>query len=291
MLPMKNVIKLLTLLLVSTLSNNSFAIEVVPCSDAECVNYFKEYKRYARAGHADAMATLGELYYKGYGVDKNLNLALKQFRRAAKYNSIIGQSKAGLLYLSEPAIQDKEEGIKYLKMAARNNHGDSAALLGMIHFSADYGYYDLAQADKWFSKAVSTSSKQARKIIETVSQSKDFTAENFPILSQMITPLLAVNNSKSPSLRAPLTTSSADNQNNNHKISWPNDGMEVITVSAPSLEDMFDGELNGLKNKYPDKYKTATGSRLLGRGCEQTLTCGDFSKEKWNYLKTVDFKG
>jgi len=288
---MENIFKLLALLLVLTLSNSSLAVEVIPCSDAECVSYFKEYKRYARAGHADAMATLGELYYKGYGVDKNVNLALKQFRRAAKYNSIIGQSKAGLLYLSEPAIQDKDEGIKYLKMAARNNHGDSAALLGMIYFSINYGHYDLAQADKWFSKAVSSSSKQAREIIETVSQSKYFSPENFPVLSQMITPLLAVNNSQSPSFQSPSTTSIAINKNNTHKISWPNDGMEVITVSAPSLEDMFDGELNGLKNKYPDKYKTATGSRLPGRSCEQTLTCGDFSKEKWNYLKAVDFKG
>jgi len=282
---MKNVIKLLTLLFVLTLSNNSLAVEVVPCGDAECVSYFKEYKRYARAGHADAMATLGELYYKGYGVDKNVNLALKQFRRAAKYNSIVGQGKAGLLYLSEPAIEDKDEGIKYLKMAARNNHRDSAALLGMIYFNADYGYYDLAQADKWFSKAARSSSKQVRDIIELVSQSKDFSHENFPVLSQMIAPLLVVNNSDLSS--SPLTTSRAVNQNKSHKINWPNDGMEVITITAPSLEDMFDGELKGLKNKYPDKYEKVAGLNLMGRRCEQRLSCSGFSNQNFKFMTSL----
>jgi len=280
---MKNVFKLFALIFVLTLSNSSLSADIGPCSDADCVSYFKAYKRLARVGHSAAMTTLGELYYHGYGVEKNIKLALKQFRRAAKYNSISGQNKAGLLYFTEPEVLDKEEGLKYLKEAARNKHGDSAALLGVIYFSADYGFYDLAQSDKWFSKAIKLGHKQVRDMIEVVSQSKEFTPKNFPELSEVITQLLVVNK--------PLLPASSishvqldDNSNKSQSIVWPDDEMEVISVSAPSLQDIFDKELEDLKGKYPDKYATATGTNIIGRSCEQMVSCNETNKEEFKLM-------
>jgi len=281
---MKSVCKLFTLIIFLTLSNTLLAADIGPCSDAECVSYFKEYKRLARAGHSAAMTTLGEFYYHGYGVEKNIKLALKQFRRAAKYNSMSGQNKAGLLYFTEPEVLDKEEGIKYLKEAARNKHGDSAALLGVIYFSADYGYYDLAQSDKWFSKAVKSGHKQVRDIIELISQSKEFTPKNFPELSKVITPILVVNKPLLSTSTSISNVQTDDNLNKSQIIDWPDDEMEVISVSAPSLQDIFDKELEDLKGKYPDKYATATGTNIIGRTCEQMISCNETNKEEFKLM-------
>ena len=69
---MKTITKLAAILFFSTIGTNSFAATatISACQEEVCKDYFKQYKKYARLGYADAMVTLAELYYYGHGTEK-----------------------------------------------------------------------------------------------------------------------------------------------------------------------------------------------------------------------------
>ena len=63
---------LVTALIISALTQTVFA------------DYIQELRKSAEQGYADAQFTLGECYYYGIGVTKDLAEAVKWFRQAAK---------------------------------------------------------------------------------------------------------------------------------------------------------------------------------------------------------------
>ena len=243
--------------------------------EEQCVSYFKQYKKYAKAGYADAMSTLAELYLQGYGTKKDKELSLRYYRRAAKYGSVIGTAKTGLLYLSDQALFNKEQGIKYLKKAARNKHGDSAYVLGVIYSSADYGVFDLQQADKWLAVAYHTNNQMVRKYINQLTRSKIYSAESFPKVKDIVVGLMQKNQQQ--------TTASKKTKNSFYvnEIVWPEDDIEVITVSPPTLLEIMDDELLSFRNGFPDKFATATGTKITSRTCDQMLSCSTTGKKEF----------
>ena len=84
-------IKCFSLISVSLFSLNVFAAEIKPCNTSECASYFKEYKKFAKSGYADAMSTLSELYRQGYGTEKNMKQAVRFLKLGAKYGSVSAQ--------------------------------------------------------------------------------------------------------------------------------------------------------------------------------------------------------
>ena len=74
-----SIILLSTLLFVS----NGYAQKMAECDTASCQQYFSQYKKAAKRGHPQASATLGQMYYHGYGVDKNEKMALKYLKKAS----------------------------------------------------------------------------------------------------------------------------------------------------------------------------------------------------------------
>ena len=96
---MRNLLLALSIVVTSTLPTFASASTTLePCMESQCVEYFKAYKILTKRGHSEAMATLGELYYAGYGTEKNTKQALKWFRRAAKFGVTTAQYKADILY-------------------------------------------------------------------------------------------------------------------------------------------------------------------------------------------------
>ena len=249
--------------------NNSFAAsaKIGPCMDKICVDYFKEYKKYARLGYADAMVTLAEMYYYGHGTEKNIKKALKQYKSAAKWGSVKGQYKTGIMYLNEEEVKDLDDAVKYLKKAARNKHVNAALLLGVIFFSEDYFEQDFSEADKWLTKAYEKGHKKAPAFVEYMKTTEHFNTENFPDLIEAI--------SENPIKIADR----ADNVDNLQKTTQlahqpqSKKKMEVITVYG-SLPDLFDAQLASLRNTYPEKNAQNTGSKIIGKTCAQTLSCG-----------------
>lgn len=298
---MKRVIKLACALTIFLSGTSAFAAEIKACDTAECTNYFKQYKKYARVGHSQAMVTLGELYFHGYGVPKDLDNALRYFKRSAKYGRVQGMNKAGILYLTEPSLLDIDEGLKYLKKAARKSHASSALLLGVIYYNDGFGPKDIEQADKWLAVSYKRGYQELKQYVQEISNLKGFTAQQFPQLFEMMAeyPISNVNE---------INAAKDANQNDSqivyqqassktldtkrayaNKVSWPKDGMEVIEVTAPNLQEIFDNELLTFKSVTPDRHlsQAGAGSNIIGVTCEYMVSCNNMSKEEFLRIRNV----
>jgi len=255
-------------------SNTSFSAKIEACDTAKCQQYFKQYKKFARYGYADAMSALGEFYYHGYGTEKDLVKSLSQFKKAAKYGSFIAPLKAGLLYLNEPSLKDIDQSIKYLRKAARNNHPDAELLLGMIYYSKSYGKRDLDSADKYLTRAYNFKHQMIEPFIDYLRDKQSLSKENFPSLSQAILdkPLMKM-----------VTTVKVNKQEKPISTHFPVGDMEVISVSGPTLSSIFEQQFEMFAITTPDKV-AGTGTRILGRKCDQSMGCGTVDKEEFKRL-------
>lgn len=270
---MKNILKLIAVVYISIIGANSYAATstISACQEDICKDYFKQYKKYARLGYADAMATLGDLYYFGHGTERNIKKALKQYKSSAKYGSVKGQFKTAMIYLNHDEFKDLDDGIKYLKKSARNGHDTASLLLGIIYFSTDFHEQSLKEADKWLAVAYNKKNKKVPAFIEHIKSTNKFNASNFPNLTDAIR-------------ENPIQVASTVQENtktNKTALTESRPETEVITVYG-TLTDLFDAQLASLKNTYPEKGAQNTGSKIIGKTCAQTIACGTVSDEDFN---------
>ncbi|OUS23181.1 hypothetical protein A9Q98_16100 [Thalassotalea sp. 42_200_T64] len=285
--------KLLCIMCFTLLTMNSYAAKIGPCQEDECVEYFKEYKKYAKAGYAEAMATLAEMYYYGHGTDASLSKALKHYRSAAKYGSVKGQYKTAMIYLTNEEYKDLDKGVKYLKKAARSKNVDAAFLLGVIYYKPDFYERDLEEADKWLAKAYVWRHKKINAFIEFVKKSNDFSPANFPDLSDEIAdnPIpveiakvqtAAIEENKAEPNAS--ETVKAEQLTAKTEVIYPEQSdIEVITVTS-NLHDLFRSQLASLRNTYPEKGAVSTGTKIIGKTCAQTMSCGVVEIGDYNRL-------
>jgi len=270
---MKKILKFTVLIYLFSFFNTLKAAEIEACNTSDCISYFKEYKKKAKLGYAEAMTTLAEFYYYGYGTDKNLSSALKYYKRAARYGSIRAQGKTGFLYLTEPELLDHDKGVKYFQQAARNKHSDSAFILGVIYSSKDFGFYDTTEADKWLTKSYELKNTNVRSFINKLHQENNLNNSHYPKVTEIISSLSSNNKQKNNALISNVDT------NISKQIQWPNDEMEVIAVSSPVLADFLNSELASFKNAYPEQFAKTTGTSLIARrSCDKTVSCSQMSK-------------
>jgi len=222
------------------------------CDTKDCKEYFKAYKILTKRGHSEAMATLGELYYAGYGTDKNTKQALKWFRRAAKFGITSAQYKAGILYLQESDYQDIDKGLSLLKKSTKHSFSPGAFALGKVYLNGGLVTQDLAKADEWLSQAFSLNNQETVKFASKLK-----------------------NSPKTSSLALPKLFSLVDSQVETHATNASNppiDEMETITVSAPKYTEYFDAEIARLNNSIPDT-SSGTGSNISGKTCGNMWGC------------------
>lgn len=232
---------------------------VPECQQAECIKYFQQYRMYTRRGYSDAMYTLAELYYRGYGTEKNLSSALKWYRKAAKFENADAQYKAGLLYLRESEYQDIGRGLKFLRAADRNGVAEASHLLGLVYFEGQLTEQDLKLADEYFSHAVKSGH---RDTINFFSQLETGQRGQKQQLKQVAT--LA----KDPTY-LPSDTGAK-----------PVGEMETIIVSGPDLSEIFDYQLARLDLMSPDAVK-GTGTNIPGRTCDEMIACGHVDRDRY----------
>jgi len=263
----------------SALSSPIQAATLDACMDEKCIVYFNKWKRMASAKRVTAISAVAELYYQGYGTEKNLEQSLRYFRKASRYRFPYAYYRTGVFYLMEEGFIDNEEGIKYLKKAARTGHTESAFLLGVIFGTGELGIKDVGESDKWLAKALerkhSTAQKYAGYLYKTGQVSEDHYVQVNDVIKEI-----------------KIITSKTDQEEGQDTklhavIQWPSDpNREVITVSAPTLDDVFDYELEHLRLTGPT-ISSATGSNIRGRRCEKILSCYQLDKEEfWRYART-----
>ena len=247
----KGVVCSLGVLLSALFSVNSGATQLpTNCQTTTCVEHFNDFKVAAKRGHPQAMATLGQFYYHAYGTEKDVGKALTYFKKASRLGGdTAAQFKAGFIYLSEPSHKDIDKGIEYLKKAGKKDYKASNFVLGMVYFDESFGKQDYKLADKYFADAYKQKFGEVAKVATYIEQENDVSIKSFPLLAKAME-------------EYPLAKA------NDGSITWPQDEMEVITVSSPPLDTVLRDQLV----RYRRPIKT-TGSRFTGKSCAQSVSC------------------
>ena len=219
------------------------------CQLDECKLYFNEFKKAAKKGHAGAMATLGQFYYTGYGTEPNESKAITYLKKASRHANSAAQYKLGLIYLISEKNFDLDASVKYLNKAAKKDYKDANILLGTIYYNNQFTPQNFTLADKFLSKAYQQRHPEMPVVIQNIKAKISLDQSSFPLLFQKLieTPLIIGSNGMSQ---------------------WPEDGMEVITITSPPLTQLFDESLLTFRRPV-----TTTGSRIPGLSCGQIVGC------------------
>jgi len=270
----------LTLVVVTSsmlITTTAQAAKIEACMTQECIDYFNKWKKMSYRKYNTALSVMGELYYQGYGTEKNLDKSLKYFKKAAKYKFTYAEYRTALFYLEEKEYLDTGRGIKYLKRAARNGHTESAFLLALTYGSGELTDKDTEESDKWLNKAIKGKNSKSKSYASFLQQSGELTYQDYPKVSTMIALL---REEAKPITQAEQTDLMVEET----KIIWPEDNdTEVIQVSAPSVEAIFDHELAYLTIS-PPASRGSTGTRIIGKSCDDMISCGSSSKADFERL-------
>src|SRR5882724_3353519 len=91
---------------------------------------FKEAKKAAENGDAEAQLTVGTMYDLGQGVPQNFTEALKWYTRAANQGNAVARNNLGVMYLEGKGTpQNFAEAAKWIAMSA--NQGDAKAQMNL----------------------------------------------------------------------------------------------------------------------------------------------------------------
>ena len=150
------------------------------CLSAKCRAYFNDFDVYAHGGHKEAIATIAEMYYHGYGTKKNLRRAVKYYKKAAFKGVPSAQYKMGLIYLSNAHYQDTEKGLTYIQQAAQSQHPGAMHTLGLIYLHNQ----NLPQADYWLTQAYRHGDMNMPNLVEQLKDGQSVTLAQLPQLNE-----------------------------------------------------------------------------------------------------------
>ena len=109
---------------------------------------FKELTPLAERGNADAQLILGKMYWKGEGVLKDPEQAMKLFKASALQGNADAQFFLGSIYLLPHT--DIAEGVKWLRLSAEQGNQDAQWMLGKAYLQGDKALpRDPVQAEMW----------------------------------------------------------------------------------------------------------------------------------------------
>ncbi len=110
------------------LGNRYFKGQQVPRDLAES---FRWYQRAADQGYAEAQHNLGNAYHHGWGVARDVGLAKSYWLKAARQGLPRAQFNIGLQLLLERGVYD-QQATAWLRQAAQRGHGKAAQLLERV---------------------------------------------------------------------------------------------------------------------------------------------------------------
>lgn len=123
------------------------------------------YRLSADQGNVDAMIRLGSTYEFGrYGVEKDLNIAMQWYIKAASTGCANQQFAVGDMYTEGKIVPvDLVEAAKWYEMAAKNGFLPALTKLGDIYAQGRGVAKDKALATKWYLKAIDSDSIEAQR--------------------------------------------------------------------------------------------------------------------------------
>lgn len=260
------------LLLATALTSVSVFAEPVKigkCDTSQCKEYFKDYKRYAKS-HIDAAAMLGDMYLNGYGTEIDKEEALDAYMKAARWGSVLGRYKAGLLMLTSDDADDREDGLTYLADAAKRGHPSAIYFMGEVLSNDRYGFKNLEIADEWIAASIKSQNRNVIYVLSRLNEEGVLTAEKMPLTVAAVE-------------RAPDSLFPGNESKELTAMRRPpeDDRFEVLEVNGPNLREVLDHGLELFKALPRDIHKKSTGTRIRGRDCDDVFSCSSVPAENW----------
>jgi TPR repeat protein len=168
------------------LAEHQSSVSISYCQLEICKLHFNKFKKAAKSGNPGIMATLGQFYSIGYGVEPNELEAINFLRKASNYADAIAQYKLGLIYLTSKENHDLDTAIKYLNKAARKGHKNANLLLGSIYYNNQFIPQNSSLADEYLSKSYQQQNHQMSAAIGSIKKSIPINNSPPPLLSQKI---------------------------------------------------------------------------------------------------------
>lgn len=115
---------------------------------------FREAKKGAENGDAEAQLTLGIMYDFGQGVPQNYTEALKWYRQSAGKGNAVAQNNLGVMYLNgQGTARDALEAAKWIQMSANQGYAKAQINLGSLFADGNGVARNPVFAMYWYRKA------------------------------------------------------------------------------------------------------------------------------------------
>ncbi len=114
----------------------------------------KWYQKAAENGNVEAQYILAWMYYKGKDVPQDYNQAVKWFLEAAEEGNTLAQFHlAGMYEVGRGVPQNKQQAVMWYQKAAKQGYSEAQYCCGLMYFYGNGVSKDYQQAIKWFVKA------------------------------------------------------------------------------------------------------------------------------------------
>lgn len=115
----------------------------------------KMYRKAARAGDDDAQFSLGYCYKEGNGVQQDYKEAVKWYRLAAEQGNVFAQNNLGVCYETGQGVtQDYDKAVKWYRKSAEQGGKVAQYNLGLYYSDGKGGLpQDYEEAVMWFRKS------------------------------------------------------------------------------------------------------------------------------------------
>ncbi len=129
------------------------------------------WRRAAGRGDADAQFGLGCMYFNGYGVTMDYQLATKWFRKSAEQGDIRAQFYLGLMYYDGKGVPvDYQEALKYFWKPAEQGDGNAQYFVGRMYYYGKALTADNELSYAWANASMADGNKDAKILVETVAK-------------------------------------------------------------------------------------------------------------------------
>lgn len=141
---------------------------VVSKNVAEAVKW---YRKAAEQGYAEAQYDLGICYEEGYGVAKDMFEAFKWYRKAAEQGHAKGQFELGESYYRGRGVSvNDHEAVKWFRKAAEQGHAEALFKLGILLYNGFANYHDKTEGFSLISRAAAQGQQDAIQFLNSLSQ-------------------------------------------------------------------------------------------------------------------------
>ena len=117
-------------------------------------NAFDYVFPFAMAGYASAQNNLGNMYYWGYGVERDYAEALRWYRKSADQGDATAQNNLGKMYYWGDGVKkDYAEAVRWYKKSADQGKDSAQYNLGFMYKNGYGVEKDAAEAVRWYRKS------------------------------------------------------------------------------------------------------------------------------------------